>query len=108
MLFGPPDRRMRGDGNGEPTQLDWIIDVQREVAAEIGCAFLDLRQLMGGLGAYDLWSAVNPRLAQGDGVHLTVQGYRVLGERVVEEILAAYENYLVETGHPLAADGDDR
>lgn len=108
MLFGPPDRRMRGDANGEPTQLDWIIGVQREVAAEIGCAFLDLRELMGGSGSYDVWSGVTPRLAQGDGVHLTVQGYRVLGERIAGEILEAYESYLAEVGHPLAADGDDR
>jgi lysophospholipase L1-like esterase len=108
MLFGPPDRRMRGDAGGEQTQLDWIIDVQREVAAEIGCAFLDLRELMGGSGSYDTWSGVTPRLAQGDGVHLTVQGYRVLGERITGEILEAYESYLAEVGHPLAAGGDDQ
>jgi len=105
LLFGPPDRRMKSAGGDEPTQLDWIVDVQREVAAEIGCAFLDLRELMGGPGSYDRWSSVSPRLAQGDGVHLTVQGYRVLGERIAGAILEGYESYLAEIEHPIAAGG---
>lgn len=106
MLFGPPDRRVASNGDDEPTQLDWIIDVQGEVASEIGCAFLDLRELMGGPGSYNWWTVRNPRLARGDGVHLTVQGYRELGRQVVEEILSAYEDYLDTADNPLDRDAD--
>jgi lysophospholipase L1-like esterase len=98
MLLGPPDRRMRGDADGRPTQLDWIIEVQQEVADEIGCAFLDLKGLMGGAGSYTVWSAVTPPWALGDGIHLTVAGYRELGERMADEILEGYESYLAEIG----------
>jgi len=38
--------------------------------------------------------------ARADGVHLTARGYRVVGERVAEEIIGAYEEY--REGNPLA------
>jgi lysophospholipase L1-like esterase len=52
---------------------------------------MDLRELMGGPGSHAVWESAG--LAQKDGVHMTVKGYRILGEKIAEEILEAYDNY---------------
>jgi lysophospholipase L1-like esterase len=97
LLIGPPDRRGR-DPRGGAEQLAWIVEAQRDVADEIGCGFIDLMALMGGPGSRDAWQRQG--LAQPDGVHLTARGYRVVGERLAEEIIGAYEEY--REGNPLA------
>ncbi|MCP4605603.1 MAG: hypothetical protein GY847_34630 [Proteobacteria bacterium] len=98
LMLGPLDRKMPSPVGDEPTQLDWIIDVQNDVADEVGCAFLDMQELMGGPGSHKLWRTRG--LAQQDGIHLTVSGYRVLGEMLAKQILDAYERYLEETNNP--------
>ena len=66
---------------------------QREVADELGCAFMDLREMMGGAGAHEIWGRQSPPLAQPDGVHLTVRGYEVLGAAVAHRLLQSYETW---------------
>ncbi len=98
LLLGPPDRRGGRSLDDETSQLDWIIAVQEETAAALGCAFLDLREMMGGAGSFDLWQARG--LAQPDGVHLTVKGYQQLGQAIAAELLAAHADYLDEIDSP--------
>jgi lysophospholipase L1-like esterase len=97
LVVGPPDRRGR-DPRAGAEQLAWIIEVQRDVADEIGCGFIDLQGLMGGPGSRDEWERQG--LARADGVHLTARGYRIVGERLAEEIIGAYDEY--REGNPLA------
>ncbi|MCP4679198.1 MAG: hypothetical protein GY854_27675 [Deltaproteobacteria bacterium] len=103
LLLGPTDRRMPVPP-GEPSKLDFIIDVQREVADEEGCGFIDLRGLMGGPGSHGLW--VTRGLAQPDGIHLTVRGYNALGEMLVRQIFNAYKRHLEENDNPERVDID--
>ena len=84
------DRVVGKTASGED-RLGLIIRVQHEVADEADCSFMDLRELMGGPGAYRRWQAKG--LAQGDGVHLNVSGYRMLGEAIVQQILDRYDQY---------------
>ena len=93
LMLGPPDRKMHRHPEEKPSQLDWIINVQEEVADEIGCDFINVREIMGGDGSHEKWSDMSPPLAQRDGIHLTVAGYRELGERIVKKIITAYEIY---------------
>ncbi len=86
LLIGPPDRQ--GEP-GELERLEWIISVQSEVAAELGCAFLDARQVMGGAGSHALWQVRG--LAAQDGIHLTLRGYKELGEQIAGIFLQVYE-----------------
>ena len=90
LMIGPPDRESE---KGEGERLTWIIQVQREVATEIGCGFINLREMMGGEGAHRVWQGVSPAMAQSDGIHLTVRGYMTLGERIAGEILSGYDQY---------------
>ncbi len=92
LIVGPPDRAMRVRRNwiGVP-KLDMIAEAQRDVAKELGCAFWDLRERMGGDGAMKRW--VHAGMAQGDFVHLTGEGYRLVGETLYRDLIAHYEEF---------------
>lgn len=92
LLAGPPDRAMRTSRAVLPVaKLDLISEAQRQVAIEMGCAFWDLRQRMGGNGAMKRW--VYAGMAQGDYVHFTEAGYRLVGETMYKDLMAHYEEF---------------
>ncbi len=93
LLLGPMDREVYRINN-EEDRLDRIIGVQQEVADEVGCSFMNLRELMGGTGAFDKWRVKG--LAQKDGVHLTVSGYLMLGEAIAQQLLERYDQHRLE------------
>jgi hypothetical protein len=72
--------------------LDDVIDIQRQVALENGCAFWDWRSRMGGPGSVREW--VQAGLSQGDYVHFTGAGYRLVGDMLIEELLEQYNRFL--------------
>jgi lysophospholipase L1-like esterase len=87
LMVGPPDCGAR-----KPlAHLDEVISVQREVAGEMAVAFWDWRQHMGGPGATYLW--VRAGLGQGDHIHLTGDGYRLLGKALLDELEMEYAIY---------------
>jgi lysophospholipase L1-like esterase len=92
LVVGPPDRaqRVRRTWISVP-KLDMIAEAQRAVALEAGCAFWDLRERMGGDGAMKRW--VYAGFAQGDFVHLTGAGYRLVGETLYRDLMAHYEEF---------------
>ncbi len=69
-----------------------IVDAQRQAAAATGCAFWDLREKMGGKGAMREW--VLAGMAQGDYVHFTSPGYRMIGEAVFRDLMGQYDLFL--------------
>ena len=92
LVVGPPDRAQRVNRVWGPLpKLDMISEVQREVALEVGAAFWDLRERMGGNGAMKRW--VYAGFAQGDFVHLTGPGYRLVGETLYKDLIAHYEEF---------------
>ncbi|WP_031497047.1 SGNH/GDSL hydrolase family protein [Bryobacter aggregatus] len=92
LVVGPPDRAQRVNRAWVPVpKLDMISEAQRAVALEMGCAFWDLRERMGGSGAIQRW--VYAGFAQGDFVHLTGAGYRLVGETLYKDLMAHYEEF---------------
>jgi lysophospholipase L1-like esterase len=93
LLIGPPDCQYRlRNGRRLPfPHLDQVIEIQRQVALENGCAFWDWRARMGGAGSVRQW--VQAGLAQGDYTHLTGQGYRMVGDMLFSEIMAQYDRF---------------
>jgi lysophospholipase L1-like esterase len=87
LMIGPPDC---GRLHALP-HLDDVVRVQREVAQEVGAAFWDWRQNMGGPGATDLW--VKAGLGQADHIHLTSDGYKLLGQVLFEELEMENSHY---------------
>jgi GDSL-like Lipase/Acylhydrolase family len=93
LVVGPPDCEMRvGRRMAVYPHLNQVIEIQREIAFEHGCAFWDWRARMGGPGAVSEW--VTAGLAQPDHVHLTTTGYRLLGQILLDEIMQQYTRFL--------------
>ncbi len=93
LIVGPPDCLLRYRGSRLPfPHLDDVIDIQRQVALENGCAFWDWRSRMGGPGSVRQW--VQAGLSQGDYVHFTGAGYRLIGDMLIEELLEQYNRFL--------------
>jgi lysophospholipase L1-like esterase len=92
LLIGPPDceHRLRGRLTPFP-HLDQVIEIQRAVARENGCAFWDWRAAMGGPGSVRQW--VQAGLGQGDYTHLTGAGYRMTGGTLFEELMEQYNRF---------------
>jgi lysophospholipase L1-like esterase len=93
LVIGPPDCEKRIRGGRVPfPHLEEVIDVQRRTALENGCAFWDWRTRMGGAGSVRQW--VQAGLSQGDYVHFTSAGYRLVGGMLFEELMAQYGRFL--------------
>ncbi len=93
LLIGPSDRPIvNRDGTFlERPRTALVIDSQRRVSAEMGCAFFDLVGFGGGAMHMVQWAAFDPAWAQRDHVHYTIRGYQRLGEVLHTSLLAGYE-----------------
>jgi lysophospholipase L1-like esterase len=85
LMIGPPDC-----GKLRPlTYLPQVIALQRETAREQQVAFWDWRLHMGGAGAIRRW--VTAGYAQADYIHMTGEGYRMVGEMIVTSLLEKHD-----------------
>src|SRR5579872_635015 len=93
LVIGPPDRELRLHSRWDPMdKIDMIVEAQREAAEANQCAFLDLRQMMGGKGSMRQW--VTAGMAQYDHVHFTGPGYRLLGDSIFRDLMTGYQTFL--------------
>jgi hypothetical protein len=84
LLVGPPDC-----GKLRPLlHLDEVISIQREVAGQQRTAFWDWRLHMGGPRIVARW--VLAGLSQQDYIHLTSEGYRLLGNLLFDQLEKAH------------------
>jgi lysophospholipase L1-like esterase len=96
MLFGPLDqgeRNARGDIQ-TLAPLPGIVDVQRQVSKEQGCAFFDTYKAMGGYGAVGRWYNARPRLFGPDLRHATPTGYAIIGDMYYQALMKGFADYL--------------
>lgn len=71
-----------------------VAAVQREVAANQGCAVWDPQLAMGGPGSMSWGVQQDPPLGNDDGVHLTGAGYDLMAELFIDDLMWAYDRYL--------------
>ncbi|MFZ5927737.1 MAG: SGNH/GDSL hydrolase family protein [Acidobacteriota bacterium] len=89
LVVGAPDQFIRTRRSAvPPSGTDQILEAQRRAALEHRCAFWNLRSAMGGPGSMKQW--VRAGLAQGDYVHLTAAGYRLVGDALYDLIMGQY------------------
>ena len=91
--MGPGDfpRKTPEGGWASRPRVRQIVEVQRTVAAEGGCAFWDMLTFMGGEGSMDRWVRSAPPMARPDHIHLTRRGYVRTGMMFTDALLAAYD-----------------
>lgn len=89
LIIGASDRQDQKHGEWRAAPAHELVErVQRQVAADRGCAFFSLRTAMGGAGSVRDWVARG--LGNADHVHFTAEGYAKLGDLIVDDLLAAY------------------
>jgi lysophospholipase L1-like esterase len=92
LVIGPPDHQIRTRVGWAPHEkIDLILDAQRAACAARGVAFWDMRDRMGGKGAMRQW--VYAGMAQGDYVHFTAPGYRLLGAALYKELMGQFSTF---------------
>lgn len=72
-----------------PANFAGILNAQRFAARTAGCAVWDQQHAMGGEGSMDLWRELG--FARKDGVHLRSQGYDLLADAFVSDLMENYE-----------------
>jgi lysophospholipase L1-like esterase len=99
LIMSPMDRGVKGpDGAiSTPAALPRLIEVQRQVAAETGCAFFNTYEAMGGEGTMARWYSVTPRLVSADYMHPMPAGAAKVGALFEQALIGAYES---ATGRP--------
>lgn len=106
LVIGPPDRDQKTKKGWQPMdQLDVIVEAQREAALAAGCPFWDLRAKMGGKGSMLQWVAAG--MAQSDHVHFVGQGYHMLGDAVVRDLMSQYDLFLKARKGVVASGGEE-
>ncbi len=92
LVVGPADRSIAQHRAWRPfAGTDRIVQAQRAVCRTHGCAYWDWSERMGGLGA--MQEFVYAGLAQPDHTHFTGEGYRVLADALVADLMTGYQAY---------------
>jgi lysophospholipase L1-like esterase len=92
LLVGPMDAaEKRGEGFSTRPVVPAIVDVQRKLAAELGCGFFDTFRAMGGHGSMGVW--IQRGLGGADLIHPTSTGAEVIGGWVYRALMDGYSRY---------------
>jgi len=80
LIMSPMDRGQRDGGEIITVPiLPRLVEIQRTVAAETGCAFFNTFQAMGGEGTMARWYVARPRLVTADYMHPFPAGAKQVG-----------------------------
>lgn len=93
LLMGPGDfPQVLGDGQLAPRpRLREIVQVQADVALQMGCGFWDALAFMGGELSMIQWVHAIPQMAKSDHIHLTRRGYVRMGMALVDAMMEGYD-----------------
>jgi hypothetical protein len=92
LVIGAMDRaRKENDHLVTVPIIPHIVDEQRKVAAELGCAFYPTFEAMGGKGSMAIW--VRKGYGAGDFTHPTSWGADKLGKWIYSALMDAYRDY---------------
>ena len=95
LIMSPMDRGQR-DSNARITTvatLPRLIEIQRQMAAETGCAFFNTFQAMGGAGTMERWYDSTPRLVSADFTHPLPAGAHKVGVLLDQALESGYRQF---------------
>jgi lysophospholipase L1-like esterase len=97
LIVSPMDRGQRGPGGKIITKpsIPLIVEMQRRVALDTGCAFFNTFTAMGGPGTMAKWHAGTGKnhYVGGDLTHPTAEGAEVVGRLIYEALTDGYIKY---------------
>jgi lysophospholipase L1-like esterase len=97
MLMSPMDRGERDRTGAITTKpaLPRVVEIQRKVAGDMGCAFFNTYEMMGGAGTMGKWYNSQPRLVTADFTHPMPAGASIVGQLFEEALLKGYRRYKI-------------
>jgi lysophospholipase L1-like esterase len=104
LVMSPMDRGQR-DASGQITtvpSLPQLVHIQRQTASEMGCAFFNTFQAMGGEGTMARWYESQPRLVSADFTHPLPAGARKVGVLLDQALETGYERYRAKYQNEMA------
>jgi lysophospholipase L1-like esterase len=95
LVMSPMDRGQRDSSSRITTvpTLPRLVEIQREMAAEMGCAFFNTFQAMGGEGTMARWYDNQPRLVSADFTHPLPAGARKVGVLLDQALESGYRQF---------------
>lgn len=103
LIVTPMDRGKRVAGGKIITMpsIPKIVEMQRRVALETGCAFFNTFAAMGGDGTMAKWAEGKGKnhLVGGDLTHPTAEGAEIVGRLIFEGINDSYLKYKARAGN---------
>ena len=98
LVVSPMDRGTHSGGKIVTLPaIPKIVELQRRVALESNCAFLNLFAAMGGEGTMAKWHEGKNHLVGGDLTHPTADGAEKVGALIFQAIMDGYTRYQVRT-----------
>jgi lysophospholipase L1-like esterase len=101
LILSPMDRGQRAAGGKIITKpsIPLIVEMQRRVALDTGCAFFNTYEAMGGEGTMAKWHEGKGKnhLVGGDLTHPTPEGSETVGRLIYEAIIDGYAKYRART-----------
>jgi len=104
LVMSPMDKGER-DANHDIVTLPTIprlVEIQRQVAAETGCAFFNTFQAMGGEGTMARWWESQPRLVSADFTHPLPAGARKVGVLLYQALENDYRQFKTKQSQRIA------
>jgi lysophospholipase L1-like esterase len=95
LIMSPMDRGQR-DSNARITTvptLPRLVEIQRQTALEMDCAFFNTFQAMGGEGTMARWYDSQPRLVSADFTHPLPAGARKVGVLLDQALESGYRQF---------------
>ncbi len=95
LLMSPMDRGERKDTGdiGTIAALPRLIEIESQAASEMGVAFFNTYEAMGGEGTMAKWYNGEPRLVGADFIHPLPAGARIVGELLYNALRDGYNEY---------------
>jgi lysophospholipase L1-like esterase len=104
LVMSPMDRGER-NSLGQimtPATLPRVVEIQRQIAAETGCAFFNTFQAMGGEGTMARWYESQPRLVSADFMHPLPAGAKKVGVLLDQALESGFRQFKARQEQRLA------
>jgi lysophospholipase L1-like esterase len=104
LIMSPMDRGERDSDSRIVTvpTLPVLVEIQRQMAADTGCAFFNTFQAMGGAGTMARWYESSPRLVSADFTHPLPAGARKVGVLLDQALESGYRKFKAREQQRLA------
>lgn len=104
LVMSPMDRGER-NSLGQiitPATLPRLVEIQRQIAAEMSCAFFNTFQAMGGEGTMARWYESQPRLVSADFIHPLPAGAKKVGVLLDQALESGFHQFKAREQQRLA------